>query len=476
VGVRAAIYTRISSDDEDDRLGVGRQEQDCRALCERKGWSVVGVYEDNDRSAFSGKTRERYNDLLDDTKGGALDVIVCWHPDRLHRSPKELEHFIDVLEVAQVTVATVTAGDRDFATPDGRFMARIEGTIARRESEHKSVRIKRKHQQLVEGGTFVSGRRPFGYEFTRTPEGKRDRLKAVTAEAVLVQEAARRVLAGESLYAVVADWNARGVPTVTGAAWNTKTLSQILTSGRIAGWRDHQGEPVTRSDQWEPIVDEATWKRLRAILLDPARKRTRVARRYLLGQGLLRCGVCGSKLVATPQRNAAGQLVPRYGCRKEKGGCGKVSILAEPVDDIVSDLVVEALCDPGILAKLQSEASPTEEMQRRTVADLEASLEELSRDYYAEKAITRAEYVAARSVLVPRLDHARAELAKATKRQPALLSGLDDLRAQWGSLGLDRRRALIEFALESVTIASANRRGVAGFFDASRVQAPVWRF
>ena len=82
-------------------------------------------------------------------------MIVCWHPDRLHRSPKELEHFIDLLELAHVTVATVTAGDRDFATPDGRFMARLEGTIARRESEHKSERIRSKHRQLAEKGTYV---------------------------------------------------------------------------------------------------------------------------------------------------------------------------------------------------------------------------------------------------------------------------------------------------------------------------------
>jgi hypothetical protein len=35
-------------------LGVARQEQDCRALCERCGWTVAGVYPDNDVSAHSG--------------------------------------------------------------------------------------------------------------------------------------------------------------------------------------------------------------------------------------------------------------------------------------------------------------------------------------------------------------------------------------------------------------------------------------
>jgi DNA invertase Pin-like site-specific DNA recombinase len=473
--VRAAVYTRISSDDEGLGLGVARQEDDCRELCGRKGWSVVGVYQDNDKSAFSGKLRPEYLRLVDDIKNNLIDVVVAWHPDRLHRSPRELEDFVDLLIHTGATVTTCRAGDWDLGTPDGRMTARILGSIARRESEHKSERIRRKHKQLVEEGVFVAGRhRPFGHQWVLKTGGKRGGLKVVPAEKRLVAEAARRVLAGESLYAIVNDWNARGVPTVTGAKWSTHVLKQILTSGRIAGWRDHHGEPVTRSDRWEPLIDEATWRALRTILLDPARKQTRVARSYLLGQGLLRCGVCGGKLVATPWIYR-GQVIARYGCRKRLGGCGKVSVLAEPVERIVSDAVVQALSDPAFLARLNggSGSDPADE-HRAEVAELEASLEELSRDFYADKMLTRAEFVAAREALVPRLDQARAALAAATRRRPAaVLDGLDDLGAKWDGLGLDRRRALIELCLESVTIASAHGRG--GTFDPSRIQYPAWR-
>ena len=121
-----------------------------RCASARAGISGPGTYyEDNDRSAFSGKLREDYQHLLKDVKAGLIDVIVCWHPDRLHRSPRELEGFIELLEVTGVTVATVTAGDRDFATPNGRWLARMEGANARRESEQKSDRITRKHLQLA---------------------------------------------------------------------------------------------------------------------------------------------------------------------------------------------------------------------------------------------------------------------------------------------------------------------------------------
>jgi DNA invertase Pin-like site-specific DNA recombinase len=83
----AAIYCRISRDRHGDLLGVERQERACRELVERRGWTVYDVYTDDDLSAFSGRRRDRYEQMLDDVKAGAIDVIVALHPDRLHRRP-----------------------------------------------------------------------------------------------------------------------------------------------------------------------------------------------------------------------------------------------------------------------------------------------------------------------------------------------------------------------------------------------------
>src|SRR5207249_3922881 len=64
----AAIYCRISDDRQGHALGVTRQEQDCRALADRKGWPIADVYVDNDLSAYNGKNRPSYRRLLDDIK------------------------------------------------------------------------------------------------------------------------------------------------------------------------------------------------------------------------------------------------------------------------------------------------------------------------------------------------------------------------------------------------------------------------
>ncbi|WP_310715014.1 recombinase family protein [Streptomyces lydicus] len=123
---RAAIYVRISQDRGGAGLGIARQEEDCRALCVRKGWDVIDVYPDNDVSAYSGAPRPKWQELLADINEGIVNAVVCWHVDRLTRSPRELEDVIDLADRHGLELATVS-GEIDLATPTGRMIARMFG-------------------------------------------------------------------------------------------------------------------------------------------------------------------------------------------------------------------------------------------------------------------------------------------------------------------------------------------------------------
>src|SRR5256885_9596897 len=95
MAARTAIYCRISDDRTGEAAGVARQEQDCRDLADRRGWEVVGLYIDNDLSAYNGHQRPEYARLLEDIRAGFVDGVVVWHLDRLHRSPKELQSVLE---------------------------------------------------------------------------------------------------------------------------------------------------------------------------------------------------------------------------------------------------------------------------------------------------------------------------------------------------------------------------------------------
>src|SRR4051812_2700482 len=201
----AGIYCRISTDRAGDELGVQRQREDCQKLAQARGWNVVAVFSDDDLSAFKGKVRPGYDSLLEGLKAGTITAVVAWHPDRLHRSPVELEQFIDVVNAAGAEVATVMAGGDDLGAAAGRKTARVVGAVARHESEQKSERIKRQREQMALQGRPHGGRRAYGYD--------RSGSEVVDSEAVMIREAAARVVKGDSLRTIAIDWNDRGIPS-----------------------------------------------------------------------------------------------------------------------------------------------------------------------------------------------------------------------------------------------------------------------
>lgn len=460
---RAAIYARISSDRDGDRLGVGRQVTDCEALADRRGWEVVERYIDDDVSAYSGRVRPAYRRMLADIAAGAVDAVVVWDLDRLHRQPKELEEFFDVSDAAGVRALASVSGDVDLATDSGRFTARILGAVSRKESDDKSRRIKRKAiETALAGRDSGGGTRPFGYEA--------DRRTIRLDEAEIIRECAGRLLAGDSLRSVCGDLTERGVKTVTGLDWNTQTMRRILGSGRISGRREHRGEIVADSE-WPGIISPADSDRIRALLSDPSRRTNQNPRRYLLGR-LLRCGVCGEALVARPRDDGS----RRYICAKGPNfvGCGHIAILAEPLEAFVVEGVLYRLDSPELAAALRgSPDDPDAANWQRQADDAAAQLDELARAH-GEQAFTMREWLAARRPIEARLTAARRQLGRLS--QTTVLDGhvglATELRDRWSTLNLTRQRAIIAAVADHFVIGPGRR----GFnqFDSSRIK-PVWR-
>lgn len=428
--MRAVIYARISSDDGRG-LGVGRQEQDCRALCEARGWDVVDVLVDNDVSAYSGKRRPGYERLLDGLRGRLWDVLVVWHPDRLHRRPVELEEFIDVVEASGVHVSTVTAGEIDLSTPDGRLLARITGSVARKESEDKSRRLKRKHLEKAEAGEWHGGgRRPFGYE----PDGVTIR----EAEAAQIRSAVEQVLAGASLRSITRAWNEAG-PTVDGARWSSMGVKRVLCSSRIAGLRSHRGEIVGPA-VWPAIVDPDDAMRVRALLT--ADSRARPARAHLLS-GWLYCGVCGVKMVSRAHNShrpgRKPRRIPRYVCATDRGGCGGVGIAADPLDEFVGDKVQEWLTRRPV-------PRVTPVVDRTALEAVDARLVKLA-EMWAAGEIGDAERAAAAASL-----RARRHALDAAVPAPVVFGGAS-IPAEWEAADLNGRREMVGSAVVRIDIA-----------------------
>ncbi len=464
--MRAAIYTRISDDREGQGLGVARQRADCEALAEREGWTVADHYSDNDISAYSGADRPAYRRMVADLQAGQVDAIVAWHPDRLHRSPRELEAFIDAVDAAGAAVRTVSAGAVDLSTASGRMTARVAAAVARHESEQKAERVRAKMRQIAESGRSNGGPRTYGYEA--------DHRSVRESEAQMIREAAGRVLAGETLRAIVRDWQQRGVATTRGADWSVQSLRRILTSPRIAGLRSHRGEIVGPA-AWPAIIAREAHERLVAEIRSRGGQRQPPRRRLLTG--LVHCGKCGAPLAA----KVDGGGTRLYRCVRDAGtgrseACGGLSLVSEAADREVAGQVLAALEGPGLVNALSAAAGDDDE--RRRLADQlagdEQRLEQIAGDYAAGE-ISRSEWRAARERLAHRIAEARRRLAD-DQRSGVLAdlpSGSEALRRRWAEADHDWRVALVQAVVERVDVAPRGH-GAGNRLDPARLQV-VWR-
>lgn len=465
VGVSAAaVYARISSDQDGTALGVARQVEDCRRLADELGWVVAEEYVDNDISAYSGRKRPAYEAMLRDLAEGRRDAVLVYHADRLTRRPIELEQFLEVVTAAGVRDVRFVAGAAvDVANGDGLLVLRMLSAVAANESASKSRRVRRKLDEVAASGMPHGGaNRPFGFDT--------DRITHRPDEVEVVRTMVARMLAGESARSIAAWLNESGVASVSGKAWSTTTVRAIVTSPRIAGLREHRGEVVGPA-VWEPIISVEEHHRVRAQVEARKVTRRRVPQRYLLS-GLLRCGKCGVRLYSSRRETSR-----RYVCLSgpDHGGCGRLTVVAEPVEDLITYAVLYRLDTPQLAEALSGRARADAETAAlaEQIASDRAQLDELAQ-LYASKAIPAREWLAARNPIEERIHDAERRLARATRSDA--LSGLvgngDALRDQWAGLGLDRRHAIVAAVLDHAVIGP----GVQGArrLDPARVE-PVWR-
>jgi len=425
---RAAIYCRISQDREGAGLGVERQRADCEALSSRLGWPIVAVHTDNDLSAYSGKARPGYQALLGDLDAGSANAVLAWHTDRLHRSPRELEDYVALCERKNVITQTVKAGELDLATPSGRAVARTLGAWARFESEHKSDRIKRAHQQAAADGRWRGGARPFGYQA--------DAVTLHPVEAPAIQSAYKELLAGASMRSIFRGWNDAGLTSVSGKPWAHATFRQMMLRPRNYGASVYRGE-VLGVGAWQPLVDEATWRGAHALITDHSRAGGSNRARWLLS-GIALCGVCGNTVKIGTGGSRNGDTWKVYRC---KGG-EHLGRRADYCDELVSGVISARLSAPDAEDLLVDDTDTDAEAGMLQAAALRARIEEAV-GLFGEGVLSAAQLRTTKRQLEEQL--ADAEQTLASRNRHALFGAVVGVKApqRWKALDIDRQRAIV---------------------------------
>jgi DNA invertase Pin-like site-specific DNA recombinase len=436
--MHAAMYARISRDDAGDGLGVQRQLQDCAALVKRRGWINAGRYIDNDVSAFSGRVRPQYERLLNDIRLGRIDVVIAWAPERLHRSPRELEDFIDLIEQTGVAVETVKAGTWDVSSSHGRLVARMLGAVSRAESERTGERVSRAHRQAQERGCW-RGPIPFGMQASGTPGLP----EPDDATAEVVRGIYARVRLGDALTRIATDLNAAGVRPARGKAWTHTGISRLIASPALGGMVSIDGE--FRRAAFQGVVDTEEWHAARAALRRRPRGASRRPREKLsLLGGILRCEAHGYVCVGGSASHAATYVAGM------PGQCF-VSITRDAADLAVTELVVARLNRPDAADLLQPRVD-----HRRL--DEEASSLRRRRDELAELIGDGLLPATATRPKLAAIADRLAEIESSRTPSPFAEVSLTDARATWTSWTMPQRREVLSILFDKITVRHVGQR------------------
>ena len=250
--LRAGVYGRLS-ETYDAAESVPTQLDRGTDHAKRRGWTVVATFKDDGYSAFKEITRDGFGELIAAIEGGRVDVVIVRDIDRLTRNLTDWNAFEKACVRHGVRLSAYTGGDLDLSTAEGAYYGGMETLRARRESAVKSARVREaQDREARKGRRTGGGRRWFGY--TRIyanpdePNHKkrhivREEINPVEAEAI--RDAAVRVLEhGESVASIARDWTARGIRPVAAKQWWPTSIVGTLTSARLAGLREWQGQQV----------------------------------------------------------------------------------------------------------------------------------------------------------------------------------------------------------------------------------------
>ncbi|HTF52210.1 MAG TPA: recombinase family protein [Pseudonocardia sp.] len=480
------LYARLSKnrygklEKIEDQIDAGRYE----VLVPRR-WRIGMVHVDNSLSAWNKNVRRpAWEHLLDRLGSRAAAGAGVYHQDRLMRQPRDLEKLIDLAEFHGSLFASVH-GAKDLNDSDDRHYLRGQVNAACKSSDDTSRRTKNRNTRLRERGRLTGGPRAFGFpgvDRTATPDddGHRPRVAAATvaAERAAILDASKRVAAKVELAKIAADWNVAGLRTATGIEWEAITVRQVLSRGRNAGRLEHEGKVIGRVVGEEPIVDDELFARVQAVFA--ARRRGRAASGRYLASRLIFCAECGNGLTGRPHgKQGRYERQRAYICEKSpRGGCNKIFIHVDGVDEVLRRFVIGRLSDPKLaerLSKIAREHAQRTEAIASELAEIDTLRRALS-DRLGRREIKLDAYDAVCAPLAADEAKLLAELATLEATDDPQLREVrheahrDEITAEWDAPDADRR-AMLETALRGYRVqVKPHGKYAARRFDPRRVE------
>jgi site-specific DNA recombinase len=454
--INAAIYVRVSTEDQGKGFSIPTQIEACQKLAEREGYTVPDGHVLLDEG-ISGTTMDRpgLRMLRDLVNSQSITAAVVYDPDRLSRNLGHQLLLAEEFERAGVRLVIVSHPMEQ--GPEGWLFFQMRGALAEYERAKILERTRRGTVGRIQAGHPWGGGVPLGYRYVSEPHG--GRFEIDEEEAALVRRIYAMCLGGMSLRAIARQLTAEGLPTplerravdrtwrrFPAGTWQPTTVRNLLTSETYTGraaWGKHQNLPHstrrqrTPESQWislaiPPIIDAATFQAAKTALTRHKQTATRNRKHdYLFVGARLRCGRCGRGMTGASRRPGGWyyRCNSRYTITDRALRCSG-SLHTDVVEQRVWAAIMRVLEQPELIAAevRRQEASADEQCAeiRRHLGIIEAALAKCDRetqrwaDAYAQEVINIAELKGYRAEIEARRRSLQAEYTSGKAKLEAI--------------------------------------------------------
>lgn len=164
---KAAIYCRVSTDDQTQGTSLNTQEAECRAFAEGRGLEVVSVFKGEGESA---KTTQRpaFQEMLKfcTANKGKVEAVIVWKLDRFSRNAGDANTEKAKLAKIGIQVYSATEPALNEDNPAARLTFTVLTRVPQFDNEIRGERARLGMKRRAEEGCWPF-RSPFGIGIVR---------------------------------------------------------------------------------------------------------------------------------------------------------------------------------------------------------------------------------------------------------------------------------------------------------------------
>jgi len=376
------VYYRKSSEAEDKQAqSIPDQVRDTETVIKKEKLTIGKKYPRESQTAFK-IGRPIFADLVKDSLDGKINAILCWHPNRLARNPRDGGMLLWLID--EKILKEIRTPSRVYRnTSSDKFMLQLEFGMSKKDSDDKSEVVKRALEGRAKRG-LPNGVAHVGYINDQTKEkGNRDWLKD-PMRYPLVEKILTMMLTGK--YSVrelhIHARDELKLTTITRKKMGGQPIAlsymyTLLKDPIHAGFffQESSGEKVRYEfTHFKPMITEDEYWKIQDML--GTKGRPRMTKRKAVYNHFTKCGTCNGTL----SHDFKFQVICS-GCKKKFSYLNRSSC---PVCDLAIDKMASptflsyvfyyCINDKKHLTKCPDNGIEERSLEKQLLADMEQNL------------------------------------------------------------------------------------------------------